>query len=109
MIFYNVMTFNVAAMLDNCIVRQQDDTHNKRPEFKYDFNEKITKDLILSSIDLHADNALFYQLIASQYGEKNIDIYRRQQDCILKSLIYMDFKKAFSGRKKKEGALCLYL
>ena len=102
MIFYNVMTFNVAAMLDNCIVRQQDDTHNKRPEFKYDFNEKITKDLILSSIDLHADNALFYQLIASQYGEKNIDIYRRQQDCILKSLIYMDFKKAFSGRKKKE-------
>ena len=103
MIFYNLMTLNAAAMLDNVVVRQRDDTHNYRPEFRYDFNEKTTKNMILGSTDRHADNALFYQIIAGQYGDENINQYRKQIDCILRSLIYVDFEPVFSSQKKKEN------
>ena len=104
MIFYNLMTLNAAAMLDNAVVRQCDDTHNYRPEFRYDFNEKTTKQLILKSTDRHADNALFYQIIAGQYGGGiNVDKYRKQIDCILKSLIFVDFESVFSSQKKGEN------
>ena len=74
------MTLNAAAMLDNVIVRQSDDTHNYIPEFRYDFNEKTTKNMVLGSTDRHADNALFYQVIAGQYGDEHIDEYRKQMD-----------------------------
>ena len=103
MIFYNLMTLNAAAMLDNVIVRQRDDAHNYRPEFRYDFNEKTTKNMVLGSTDRHADSALFYQIIAGQYGDENIDQYRKQIDCIQRSLIYVDFKSVFSSQKKKEN------
>ena len=103
MIFYNLMTLDVAAMLDNVIVSQRDDTHNYRPEFRFDFNEKTTKNLILLSTDRHADNALFYQIVACQYGNENIEQYRKQTDCILRSLIYVDFNSIFSAQKKKEN------
>ena len=96
------MTLNAAAMLDNALLRQRDDNHNYRPEFKYDFNEKATKNLILGSTDRHADNALFYQLIVSQYGENNIRRYRRRADCIFKSIIYVNFESIFSVQKKRE-------
>ena len=91
MIFYNLMTLNAAAMLDHTIVCQRDEIHNYRPEFRYDFNEKSIKNLILSSTERHADNALFYQVIASKYGEDSIHQYRMQEDCISRSLIYVDF------------------
>ena len=97
------MTLNAAAMLDNVIVRQRDDAHNYRPEFRYDFNEKTTKNMVLGSTDRHADSALFYQIIAGQYGDENIDQYRKQIDCIQRSLIYVDFKSVFSSQKKKEN------
>lgn len=104
MIFYNLMTLNAAAMLDNVIVRQCNDTHNYIPEFRYDFNEKTTKNMVLGSTDRHADNALFYQVIAGQYGDEHIDEYRKQIDCILRSLVYVDFEPVFSSQKKKENA-----
>lgn len=104
MIFYNLMTLDAASMLDNVIVRQRDDTHNYRPEFRYDFNEKSTKNMILKSTDRHADNALFYQIIAGQSGNKDINERRKQIDCILRSLIYVDFEPVFSSQKKGENA-----
>lgn len=103
MIYYNLMTLNAAAMLGSAVVRQQDDTHNYRPEFKYDFNKKYIKNSILENTDLHSDNALFYQIIASQYGHKAVDQYRHQTDCILRSLIYVNFKQVFSDQKETKG------
>ena len=100
---YNLMTLNAAAMLDNTIVRQRNDTHNDRPEFRYDFNEKSTKGMVLECTNHHDDNALFYQLIASQYGDENIEQYRGLRDCIFKSLVYVDFESVFSSQKKKEN------
>jgi hypothetical protein len=103
MIFYNLMTLNAAAMLDHTIVCQRDEIHNYRPEFRYDFNEKSIKNLILSSTERHADNALFYQVIASKYGEDSIGQYRMQEDCISRSLIYVDFSGIFSPQAIKEN------
>ena len=103
MFYYDLITLNAAAMLDNVVVRQQDDTHNFRPEFRFDFNEKTTKNMVIASTDRHADNALFYQIIAGRYGDENISQYRKQTDCILKSLIYLDFESVFSSQKKKEN------
>ena len=103
MIFYNLMTLNAAAMLDHVVKRQHGNTHNERPEFRYDFKEKTTENFILESTERHADNALFYQLIAGRYGDENVSRYRRQADCILKSLFYVDFESVFSSQKKREN------
>ena len=104
MLFYNLMTLNAAAMLDNEIVRLWDGDHNYKPEYRYDFNDGSTKNLVLEETNPHADNALYYQLIASVYGDSYLD-YLDQKDCIVRSLIYLDFCELFSPQDRKNSRL----
>lgn len=99
MIFYNLMTLDAAAMLDNAVVsRKEENSNNPQPEFTFDFRDRSIKHMVLSATDRHADNALFYQLIESIYGSENTAQYRRMEDCIKRTLVYVDFRALLSSQ-----------
>ena len=96
MISYNVMTLDAAAMLNDTRVRLRNN-RNCRPEYRYDFNDTTTRNLILKNTDRHSDNALFYQIINILKKERD------DPDAVFKSVVYISFKEAILSRKLKKG------
>ena len=101
----NTQAFREAAE-KNIIDASSKSIFPDKVSFEYNFAEEGIWEKVISSVTMHNDNALFYQL--RECLEIGHGSFRTNPESILQSIIYVDFSKIYPKKKDSKYALDAY-